>query len=123
MVIIKDPNEIRGDFYDTMQVCARNGHKITERYDTEPNQRQNSCQQCGSKTTTKCEHCQTKIRGYHHYEYVAGGGHVPVPAFCHECGKPYPWKNRLKGKNAAKSSVKPLKYLLDTLAALRGIKK
>ena len=106
MVIVRDPNEEKGDFYDTMQVCIKNGHKITERYDTEPNQRQNHCQLCGSKTTATCLKCGTKIRGYHHYEYVAGVGNINVPRNCHNCGAPYPWSKKLGNTNAKNLSSK-----------------
>jgi hypothetical protein len=47
------------------------------------------CKTCGAETITKCPGCGAIIRGYAH------GGGVFVrywpPAFCHSCGKPYPW--------------------------------
>jgi len=95
----------RGDFYDTMQVCIKNGHKITEYYDTAPEERQNNCDKCGSNTVIKCESCEAKIRGYHHLEHVAGGSGVPVPKFCHNCGKSYPWRKKLKVKKTRRIEV------------------
>lgn len=97
-MILQDPNRRRGDFYDTMQVCIKNGHKITEYYDTMPEDRQNHCDKCGSKTTIKCEFCSTKIKGFQHLVGVVGGSNVPVPTHCHGCGKGYPWRKKLKAK-------------------------
>ena len=95
----------RGDFYDTMQVCVKNGHKITECFDTVPEGHQNNCDQCGSPTTTTCQHCGAKIRGYHHLEHVVGGGRVLVPRFCHNCGKGYPWRKKLKAKKTHRLEI------------------
>lgn len=98
-------NERNGDFYDTMQVCIKNGHKITEFYDTSPENRQNNCDKCGSKTTTACSSCGAKIRGYHHLEHVIGGPAVPVPKFCHNCGKSYPWRRKIKDKKTRRITI------------------
>lgn len=82
-------------YYDTMQVCERNGHKVTDWYDTSPEVRQDHCHICGSKTIIKCPICQTNIRGYRHFKSIVGGSGPEVPLYCHQCGKPYPWKDRL----------------------------
>lgn len=82
-------------YYDTMQVCEKNGHKITDWYDTSPEVRQDHCQMCGSKTIIKCPSCQTKIRGYRHFKSIVGGTGPEAPLYCHQCGKAYPWKENL----------------------------
>jgi hypothetical protein len=41
----------------------------------------------------ECENCRTPIRGKYHVPGVVDltGYEPPIPTFCHECGKPYPW--------------------------------
>lgn len=92
--------------YDIMQVCEINGHKITDCYDTYPEVRQDHCQICGSKTIIKCPSCQTEIRGYRHFKTIVGGPGPYVPLYCHQCGKPYPWKDALIKERKALQKVK-----------------
>lgn len=81
------------DYYQTAQICL-NGHCITSTYEAAPLDRQPFCDQCGAKTITECPSCHAKIRG----SYVPGGdpmffgglGYI-VPAFCGQCGAPFPW--------------------------------
>ena len=76
--------------YRTAQIC-QNGHVITSA-DTSPGLSAPFCRQCGSKTITKCPDCSANIRGYYHVDGVVSlGEHYGAPAFCHACGKPYPW--------------------------------
>jgi|JI10StandDraft_1071094.scaffolds.fasta_scaffold52200_6 hypothetical protein len=103
--MILQEKQSQGDYYDTMQVCIKNGHKITEFFDTSPEGRQNNCDECGSKTATKCSACNANIRGYHHLEHVAGGSGIPVPKFCHSCGKSYPWRKKLKQRKTRRVEV------------------
>lgn len=107
------------DYYDTMQVCKRWGHKITEYYDKYPTEREEFCQKCGSATTHICETCDTNIRGYHHFEgVIGGGGRKHVPLNCHKCGAAYPWKTKLLWKKAGRALVAPLKYVIDAIASI-----
>jgi hypothetical protein len=77
--------------YRTAQIY-QNGHVITTDADTAPELRADFCRQCGSKTTTKCPDCSASIRGHYHVDGVISlGRNYAVPAFCHACGKPYPW--------------------------------
>ena len=78
------------EWYDVMQVCIK-GHQITTSLRSDPNDGQNYCDLCGSKTISKCLKCDADIRGYHHYPNIAYCGSIPVPRFCHECGAKYPW--------------------------------
>lgn len=73
-----------------MQVCF-NGHMITSMLKSYPEDASEYCSQCGKATASKCQNCQANIRGYHHMSHIAGGGPDKPPAFCHNCGKPYPW--------------------------------
>ena len=78
-------------WYDVMQVC-RNGHLITDRASSSPQHREKYCHECGAETIAACPSCQTPIRGHYHVPgVIAVGWTKPVPSYCHECGKPYPW--------------------------------
>lgn len=77
--------------YDVMQVCL-NGHQITDSYNSNPEFRQNYCEQCGAETITECQECGANIKGDYKVEgVIAPGSNTDVPDFCHECGEPYPW--------------------------------
>lgn len=104
--------------YDTMQVCKKWGHKITDRYDDYPIRGQKHCDQCGSETTISCEFCKEKIRGSYHKNGVAGSSNPNAPLYCHKCGKPYPWKNVLFVINLGKTLVSPLKYIVDSIVGI-----
>lgn len=78
-------------FYHTAQIC-KNGHIINHRADTEPLRNKPYCSSCGSETLISCPSCNAKILG----DYEVEGFGFPLsydiaPAFCHNCGKPYPW--------------------------------
>lgn len=74
-----------------MQVCS-NGHKITEHFGSDRGQERDFCANCGAPTTTVCPSCETEMLGCKHYPRVVGGcKDLPVPEYCHACGKPYPW--------------------------------
>ena len=105
-------------YYDTMQVCKKLGHKITDYYDTLPNHRQDHCHKCGSMTITSCEFCKTKIKGHYHVSGVIGGSRPNVPLYCHKCGKPYPWKNILYAKKLGKILISPAKYIVDSVVGI-----
>lgn len=78
------------DEYDVMQVCL-NGHRITTTLRSSPQHGKQHCSKCGTPTLSQCQHCQADIRGSYRQRH-ARVVHLPnVPAFCHACGKPYPW--------------------------------
>lgn len=92
-------------YYDTAQICLK-GHVVTDSYNTFPAGRQAFCQECGSKTITACPTCNADIRGNYHVDGVVGvGGVNEAPAFCHSCGKSYPWSSRRRRKPAKAASV------------------
>jgi hypothetical protein len=72
--------------YDTAQVCL-NGHTINSMINAAPQHNQKFCGKCGTQTLTACPECNADIRG--HYSGVFS--FYRPPAFCHECGKAYPW--------------------------------
>lgn len=77
--------------HDVMQVCL-NGHQITAYAFTKPEFRQDFCDKCGERTIDKCPGCESSIRGKYHQPNVFVARAVPVPAYCHGCGRPYPWQ-------------------------------
>ena len=86
-------------WYDTLQACV-NGHIITEMAESHPEARKNRCPECGAATISTCQHCGKKINGYKHIPGVAHMG-GDFPAFCHECGNPYPWSKKLESTSSA----------------------
>ncbi len=89
--------------YDVMQVCL-NGHKITDHFNSSPENRKDFCGTCGKSTIHKCRHCNADIRGFHYIDgaIVISSSETPIPAHCDSCGKPYPWtKRKTKTKKMA----------------------
>jgi len=77
--------------YDIAQVCL-NGHVTNDSYRNFPQRNKKFCDKCGEPTITKCPKCETAIRGKYHARGVSSIGFTyHPPAFCHECGQPYPW--------------------------------
>lgn len=92
MVLIEKRSKVTimsNRWYATAQICMK-GHIITDSIEDRPERATPFCEQCGEKTITRCPNCDVNIRGYYHH-----GGEVVLlyrrPAFCHACGKPYPW--------------------------------
>ena len=80
--------------YDIAQVCS-NGHVTNDSTRKYPDSSMEYCDKCGEKTITTCQECSASIRGEYHVENVVSlvGGYLP-PAYCHECGEPFPWTER-----------------------------
>lgn len=99
------------DYFDTAQIC-RNGHVITINYNHNPDERKKHCTQCGADTLNECPYCHSAIQGCKRcsYDKPSSGNYLTgewnyekvdvsitelpeylPPAYCHECGKPYPW--------------------------------
>jgi hypothetical protein len=84
--------------YGTFQIC-KNGDILTDQADT-PAIKQAFCAQCGEQIISLCEHCQEPIRGRLRTVSVVAppfmyyNGNVARPAFCHKCGKSFPWTAR-----------------------------
>ena len=89
--------------YDKAWVC-RNGHSINTAVKWDSSKNAEHCPQCGEPAVKECEACNAPLRGdritpAHRSDW---GLHVPgkrirmrrVPAYCHACGKAYPWTER-----------------------------
>ena len=79
-------------YYRIAQICEK-GDLITDSADVYPDECQNRCVKCGSKTYTACPKCGEPIRGVtdSHPDYDG----YRIPYYCHECGTPYPWTSRI----------------------------
>jgi len=91
--------------YDTQQVCE-NGHQVTGCCTIHPERQKKFCQECGAATISVCPSCSEKIQGNPlevrrsweacNGQRVVSGRSVGVPAYCSNCGEPYPWtKNKI----------------------------
>lgn len=76
--------------YDVAQICL-NGHVVNDSVRRSPQHNQKHCDKCGAATIVECPNCKTPIHGDYYVEGFLGGHEIPAPAFCHECGKAYPW--------------------------------
>ena len=77
--------------YRYAHIC-RNGHVLTSKAASPSISAVKFCQTCGAPALTKCVHCQTAIRGeFSPDQFVIFNSNYPRPAYCHNCGLPYPW--------------------------------
>jgi hypothetical protein len=78
------------------------------------------CVRCGNKAITICPNCDMKIKGEPNVTWMAADALPPysIPAFCYNCGEPYPWiQRRLE---AAKEQIELEQSLsADDKAALK----
>lgn len=93
--------------YDVQQVCE-NGHQITGCCTIHPERQKKFCQECGAATISVCPSCSEGIQGdpievrqswadaRRGGSKMVSGRPVDVPAYCSNCGEPYPWtKNKI----------------------------
>ena len=102
-------------FFKIAQVC-QNGHLRNSDTSTHAAKNEIFCSICGAKVISACPHCGSQLRGAYYmnkpiysgtmcnvlegrklsshisgYKDVKISNTVDVPAYCHNCGKPYPW--------------------------------
>ena len=82
--------KMRDDSYDVAQICL-NGHVINSSVNEYPQFNKKFCDKCGAATITNCINCNSEIQGEYCAEGFIGISHYTAPAFCPNCGKPYPW--------------------------------
>ncbi|MBE3037345.1 MAG: DUF2321 domain-containing protein [Chloroflexi bacterium] len=78
--------------YYAVGMACLNGHKIAGNAEGAPEFCGEFCSTCGERTITQCPVCKQNIRGY--YQGGGIGYGWTLCAFCHACGKPYPWTVR-----------------------------
>lgn len=82
---------MKDSWYDRGQICL-NGHIINEKSVDSPEKNKKFCDRCGAVTITTCRNCNAPIPGYYHEPGVIRPETTyTAPAFCHECGEPFPW--------------------------------
>lgn len=74
--------------YGIARICL-SGHVISEDIEISDPTR-TFCQLCGDSSIIACKHCNAPIPGGF-YGGLLTIKEVTVPAYCHNCGKPYPW--------------------------------
>lgn len=78
--------------YKTAQICF-NGHEITSNIE---NTSQPYCSLCGAETISECTNCHAPIHGKYTIDGVISiGKNYKPPSYCHACGKPYPWTQKI----------------------------
>lgn len=76
-----------------------------------PQHNQAHCSRCGAKSLEQCADCGVPIRGAYHVYAWGTFNASAVPAFCGECGKPFPWTET--ALRAAREFTHELKELSD----------
>jgi len=124
--------------YNTAQICL-NGHVINDSYNRKSDNNREHCEKCGARTIIKCPNCNEDIRGAKYsLSYIGASpyagkifsgdpyvksGKYERPAFCSNCGNPYPWTEK-KIKAACEKSIDDIiKETPETKLAVTRIKK
>jgi hypothetical protein len=94
-------------WFDVAEICL-NGHVTNSMSQQHPERRTKFCENCGQQVISKCTKCKTSIKGYYHISRVRGHGYSR-PAYCTNCGLPYPWTD---------SSLQAARELSDLLENL-----
>lgn len=77
--------------YDVAQICL-NGHIVNDSVRNYPQHSKYFCDKCGAKTITSCQNCKFDTQGHYRVSGVLSlESSYSVPAFCYNCGNPYPW--------------------------------
>ena len=95
-------------------ICS-NGHVIRSTVGLTPEQGRDFCEMCGAATIIACQKCNAPIPGLSSSEIVAGA-EFSTPAYCANCGTPYPWTE--KGLEVARELVSELEDLTEDERAL-----
>lgn len=74
------------------QLICKNGHQISFWHKLN-SAKERFCEKCGETTFETCQSCDFPIHGYNYPSGVltTGPKTFPIPYFCKNCGKPYPW--------------------------------
>jgi hypothetical protein len=75
---------------DVMEVC-RNGHVVTCRAQTAPEERRSHCDRCGADTLRACPTCGHALPGAVVIPGLQPIGAGKAPSICARCGAAFPW--------------------------------
>ena len=105
--------------YDVAQICL-NGHVINDSVRKYPQHNRKFCDRCGVATITHCPNCNAEIPGEYHFEgellRLGRNKDATAPAFCANCGRPYPWTEaRIR---AARALAEELENISDAERAV-----
>ena len=89
-------------WYDTAEICLL-GHTSNDATRFFPQQNKQFCDRCGSKTIQQCPTCQSSIQGEFQASGVIGFHSFAPPAYCLNCGEPFPWT--IASSNAAHAHI------------------
>lgn len=85
-------DKIFGPFTFRTALICKNGHMLTSSIEDEPFAVHKFCSICGATTISACSECNAAIVGSRYYERNdITEMSSKVPAYCCDCGKPYPW--------------------------------
>lgn len=76
--------------YYNATICS-NGHVVDEYIANS----QKFCSICGKETFSNCSHCNEPIRGVIRLDDIIGSPPYYKPFYCHSCGSPYPWTQKI----------------------------
>ncbi len=102
---------------DVMQVCL-NGHPITDRLRTFPEQGLPRCGRCGAPTIDKCLTCGREIPGALSVPGLEPIGVLRPPLYCPTCGAAFPWAEQPRNPGASATGSPPLAKLTNLLRRL-----
>ena len=96
--------------YVMTAVVCENGHLISGNWSEFRLNPKKYCPECGAKLITSCPNCNAFIPGDIYVEHDSGyeedapsmlcihrATQDDIPAYCGECGKPYPWTENSLG--------------------------
>jgi hypothetical protein len=87
-----------GGRHTTAAICS-NGHVVTADVERFGEKVGKFCSKCGSEVATTYGECGERIPGHYVPPGVPGvEGNLKTPAYCHACGKPYPWTAKKIGE-------------------------
>lgn len=82
-----------GSQHDVAQICL-SGHVVNDSTKKSPEFSSKFCKKCGKPTIEQCPSCVAQIKGRYHAPgtpSMSSTRESPVPLYCHNCGKTYPW--------------------------------
>ena len=77
-------------YYENATICL-NGHVSSALVSSSTKY----CKFCGENTISRCQSCEAPIQGKFKTSRVNAGRKYNRPAYCHNCGSPYPWTSKI----------------------------